>query len=308
MGVTVDPVDDRLVRRHAVAWGLVALGLVTIVAMAAHGPAWSNDRGGEVRALPHVVTFAGVVVACLVAALLFLLSLARAGARETAEQRRRRWITAIGFLALLAAVSILRGFVHPSDRAGGAGSLPAAARGQASGSVRNDGSNTASTWWPLVIVCLGGAAALVVATTRRRALSEPEPEIDAATVALLDASLDDLRREPDARRAVVAAYARMEGGLGALGFSREPSETPTEYLERARQVGAEGPLASHPVAVDALGELTALAERARFSTLPIDEPMRALAIDALEHLRDELRSGAAASVPEAAPTDLGRVG
>lgn len=293
-------------RRHAVAWGLVALGLVTIVAMAAHGPAWSNDRGGEVRSLPHIVTFAGFVVACIVAAVLVLLSLARAGARETPDQRRRRWTTAIGFIVLLAVISIVRGFVHPSDH-GRAGSRPVpVADGQASGSGGKNSSN-AATWWPLVIVGLGSAAALVAATTRRRAKPVPATEIDQATVALLDASLDDLRREPDTRRAVIAAYARMEGGLAALGFPREPSETPSEYLERAVRVGSEGPLAAHPVAVQALGELTALAERARFSTLPIDETMRARAIDALEHLRDELRTRAAAASPDK-PADLGRVG
>jgi hypothetical protein len=307
VSVTSDPAHDPLVRRHAVAWGLVALGLVTIVAMAAHRPAWSNDRGGQVRSLPHIVTFAAFVGACIVAAALFLLSLAHAGARQSAEQRRRRWTTAIGFLVLLVVISIVRGFVHPSDHAGRAGSRPVpVAGGQASGSGGKNSSN-AATWWPLVIVGLGSAAALVAATTRRRAKPVPASEIDHATVALLDASLDDLRREPDTRRAVIAAYARMEGGLAALGFPRDPSETPSEYLERAVRVGSEGPLAAHPVAVQALGELTALAERARFSTLPIDETMRARAIDALEHLRDELRTRAAAASPDK-PADLGRVG
>jgi hypothetical protein len=307
VSVTADPAHDPLVRRHAVAWGLVALGLVTIVAMAAHRPAWSNDRGGEARSLPHVVTLAAVVVVCIAAASLLLLSLARAGARESAEQRRRRWTTAIGFIVLLVVISIVRGFVHPSDHAGQADSRPAPpAGGQASGSGGKN-SSTAATWWPLIIVGLGGAAAVVVATTRRRPKPIPATGIDEATVALLDASLDDLRHEPDARRAVVAAYARMEGGLAALGFPREPSETPGEYLERAVRVGSEGSLAGHPIAVQALGELTALAERARFSTLPIDETMRVRAIDALEHLRDELRSRAA----EASPNDrafLGRAG
>ena len=74
----------------------------------------------------------------------------------------------------------------------------------------------------------------------------------------------------------------------ACGFPRHAAETPTEYLRRAQDAGA-GAGALQPVAVRALGELTALAERARFSPLAIDETMRARAIDALEQLRDELR-------------------
>ena len=279
MRVTAEPAAAPLVRRHAIAWGLVALGLVTIVAMAAHGSAWSDDRGGEVRSIPPGVLIAGAVAACILAAVLLVLSLARVGARESADQRRRRWVTAIGFIALLAVISMIRGFVHPSNGAENGGSRPAApaAGGKVSGS-EDGGSDNGATWWPLVIVGLGSVAALGVASTRRRASAAPEPAMDATTVELLDASLDDLHREPDARRAVIAAYARMESGFARLGFARTPSETPTEYLERAVRSGAEDPLVSHPIAVQALAELTALA-----------------------HLRDELRSRVAATEDAAAP-------
>ena len=303
---------DSLSRRHAIGWGLVALGLVTVVAMAAHGAAWSDDgKAGKVRSLPHAVTFAFGVVAFVVAVALFLLSLARAGARETAEQRRKRWLTAIFFIALLVAISLVRGFAHPSDTTNPrSGAPPASGRPRADGAARDGSSPT--TWWPLVIVGVGTAAALVAATARRRAVKTTDTDSDAATIALLDASLDDLRGEPDARRAVVAAYARMEGGLAAHGFARQLSETPSEYLGRAISTasagsvstgasgsvstGASGALAAHPVVIEALGELTELAERARFSTYAIDESMRARAIDALVHLRDELRPRADADI------------
>ena len=45
-------------------------------------------------------------------------------------------------------------------------------------------------------------------------------------------AIDDLEAEPDARRAVIAAYARMEGVLARHGLRRCPSETPLEYLRR----------------------------------------------------------------------------
>jgi hypothetical protein len=200
----------------------------------------------------------------------------------------------IALLVLLAAISMIRGLVHPSDRSERV-TTPAAPVNGAPSSSRGGGSGS-STWWPLVIVGLGTAAALFAATARRSRPPGPQAGTDAATIALLDASLDDLRREPDARRAVVAAYARTEGALAAHGFAREPAETPTEYLGRAREAGTDGPLARHSVTVRALGELTALAERARFSPLPIDEAMRARAIDALEELRDELRAKVDAEV------------
>lgn len=288
---------DSLSRRHAIGWGLVALGLVTVVAMAAHGAAWSDDgKAGEVRSLPHAVTFAFAVMGFAVAVALFLLSLARAGARETAEQRRRRWLAAIFFVALLVAISLVRGFAHPSDRTSNprSGAPPASGRPQADGAGR--GGSSPTTWWPLVIVGVGTAAALIAATARRRTAETADTDSDAATIALLDASLDDLRGEPDARRAVVAAYARMEGGLAAHGFARQPSETPTEYLARAISMGAAGSVTTHPIVIEALGELTELAERARFSTDAIDESMRARAIDALVHLRDELRPRADAGI------------
>ena len=290
---------EPLAGRRAIGWGLVALGLVTVVAMAAHGAAWSKAGDGEERALPHAVAVSGVVVAAVVAALLFVLSLARVGARETPQERRRRWMAAFVFIAILVAISLARQLVFPSepgDRANPPATQPPP--GQQVGGSGNDGGGS-PTWWPLAIVGLGTAAALVAATARRNRAPASAPADDTATIALLEASLDDLRSEPDPRRAVVAAYARMEGGLGASGFARDPAETPTEYLGRAQTVGADGPLRSHPIAVRALAELTGLAEHARFSTLTIDEPMRARAIDALEELRRSLRPDVA--LPEVQP-------
>jgi hypothetical protein len=45
-------------------------------------------------------------------------------------------------------------------------------------------------------------------------------------------TLDDLRSEPDPRKAVIGAYAKMERTLAARGFPRDESEAPLEYLGR----------------------------------------------------------------------------
>ena len=97
----------------------------------------------------------------------------------------------------------------------------------------------------------------------------------------LDEAIDDLRRDPDPRRAVIAAYARMERALTLYGVPRRPSEAPFEYLRRVgRELEAEEPLAA----------LTELFEVAKFSEHSVDESMRGRAIDALTAVRREVRA------------------
>lgn len=276
----------------------MALGLVTVVAMEANGAAWSKHRGTGVHSLPHGLIVAGVVCAGLFGISLVVYVIVGARVTETPEQRKKRWTTALMFLAVIVLISIVRVVFHPSHPAAKR-DAGAATSGQPAASSGTKGTPTSATWWPLVIVGLGTAAALMTAVVRRPgAISTTDADVDAATIAVLDASLDDLRREPDPRRAVVAAYARMERGLAARGFARHAWETPTEYLRRALSRGAS---ATFPEGgSEPLRDLTALAERARFSTLEVDEPMRSRAITALESLRRELRREVDA--------DLGRIG
>ena len=295
--MTGGPTRESVTRRRAVGWALVALGLVTIVGMEANGAAWSKHRGAEVHSLPHGVIVGGAAAAAVAAAVLFALAVVSSHGSETPERRRRRWASAIAVGVALLLVSFARLFLHPS-RSATTHRAPENATGihpDASGSG-GPPTRDGQTWWPLVIVGIGTAAALAVALGRRPVgRSEPDLETDddLAAIAMLDASLDDLRSVADPRRAVTAAYARTEYGLAARGFARLPAETPTEYLQRALSTGSE-------ITVEPLRELTALSERARFSALPVDESMRERAIEALETLRRELRNERLAS--------LGRVG
>ncbi len=93
-------------------------------------------------------------------------------------------------------------------------------------------------------------------------------------------AIDDLEAEPDPRRAVIAAYARMEGVFGRHGLRRDPSETPTEYLRRI--------LLGLTSQTDAVRTLTGLFEQAKFSAHSIDGRMKQDAIDALRMIRDDL--------------------
>jgi Domain of unknown function (DUF4129) len=100
--------------------------------------------------------------------------------------------------------------------------------------------------------------------------------------AALDESIDDLRTDPDLRRAIIAAYARMEAALAVAGTPRRPSEAPLEYLERA--------LLALDASADSVRTLTDLFEWARFSHHEPEPSMRDDAVDALVAVRDELRA------------------
>lgn len=140
--------------------------------------------------------------------------------------------------------------------------------------------------WPLaaglgalVLVAIGFAAARRM-RAHRNFLSDVALAQELASI--LDETLDDLRREPDARKAVIAAYARMERALGAHGLPRVRAETPLEYLSRI--------LLELAVTESSVRRLTELFEHAKFSQHPIEAEMKEEAIDSLVALRDDLRA------------------
>ena len=122
---------------------------------------------------------------------------------------------------------------------------------------------------------------------RRRAGRAPREraEIVDELVAEIGDAIDDLEAEPDARRAVIAAYARMEAALGRHGVRRRPSETPYEYLARV--------LLELEVPDAAVRALTDAFERAKFSPHEIDARGKRSAIGALVAVRDGLRAAPA---------------
>lgn len=97
---------------------------------------------------------------------------------------------------------------------------------------------------------------------------------------MIDEGLDDLRSDPDPRRAVIRAYARMERALSRHGLPRQRSEAPLEYLVRvlAELRGGGG----------SARRLTDLFAQAKFSSHPVGPPSKEEAIASLTALRDEL--------------------
>jgi Domain of unknown function (DUF4129) len=124
-------------------------------------------------------------------------------------------------------------------------------------------------WWRST----GGSGA-----AGRRASASAEP-INRVAAAVED-SLDQLRAEADPRRAVIAAYARLEADLKAVGRPRQPAEAPLEYLARI--------LSGFGVGSAALRRLTDLFEWAKFSQHAVDQSMKEDAIAALLQVRADL--------------------
>ena len=128
---------------------------------------------------------------------------------------------------------------------------------------------------------------------RKRARGElrgPEDRLATELAAAMDESLWDLRAEPDPRRAVIAAYARLERVLAAHRLPRRPAEAPLEYLARM--------LNDLSVTPEAARRLTDLFERAKFSQHAVRTEMKEEAIEALETVRDDLLAARALAEQE----------
>jgi len=135
-----------------------------------------------------------------------------------------------------------------------------------------------------VLIVAGVASALLVgrAIARRRrsegAIGGAAADDIVARASAL--SLEELRRESDPRRAILAAYARMEGLFMAAGLARSASETSTEYLSRV--------LHASSAPRSALLELTLLFEEARFSSHELSAADKDDAVDALVEIDEAL--------------------
>jgi hypothetical protein len=131
---------------------------------------------------------------------------------------------------------------------------------------------------------LASAGGILLVRGRRRRPRDLSPARARAAVAqAVEWSLDDLRREPDPRRAVIAAYARMERMLADDGIGRRAFEAPLEYL---RRVLTQAHVDAAPIA-----GLTHLFQEARFSPHTVAGDDRERAVQALTAIRDDLERG-----------------
>jgi hypothetical protein len=283
-------------RRRLFLLGLGVTALLAVAAIASSGRPLSRSQGAGPSAsfFDYVFTTIVIVVVAMTLIVAYALALQRPG---PFRPRRRRWRLLSTLLSMLITGAALLIFLH-SDLGKRLRDLNFRANpGQQSGQGRRqskkvvDARNAHVRWDEIavVLVLVAGSAVLLVAG--RGAKRTPRPwrlrSREAVSLAL-DESLDDLRSEPDLRRAIIAAYARMERALAVGGIPRRPSEAPFEYVERA--------LGELETSAESARRLTDLFEWAKFSQHEPGPEMRDEAIDALVAVRDELRRPAEAAV------------
>ena len=286
---------------------LVVLGLVAVVAVAATGSTPIRSKASRPPSdtlLDAVLTLGmlGVLVSAVMVA--YGLTQRQAIAREMASGRYRRTSLTmfLGFAIVFALATYWRLRTwRPTPVDGeeevviGPGRTPPTQPGAA------DSAYTPSISWITValvgVLVLVAVVAYVASLRRARTDREPAELLVEDLASALDDALDDIRSEADPRRAVIAAYARLERVLASHGLARLASETADEYVARVL----------NNLAIDsgAVERLTQLFAEAKFSQHRVDAAMKDEAIAALVAVRDELRLLAAQEVASTAPQAVG---
>src|SRR5438552_6898595 len=219
--------------RRVLVPALAVRALVGIVAVAATGSITGGSN--RTRQPPDVLfdtIFSLVALALVPAAILLVYGLAqrRDVAEEYAKRKRRLSNGTLILLLLLFPVLVyLRGVpkLRPPPTA-----QPPIVPGHPGTPVTPPGNANATQYeprfaWLPVTVILALLAAAVLAwyvSSRRRTRPEREEVLTETLANVLEDTLDDLRAEADPRRAVIAAYARLERALATQGLGRRAAE------------------------------------------------------------------------------------
>ena len=261
---------------------LLLLGVVVVAS--------SADLGGESldarEATGALATLLFALGAVWVAGLLVASPLATGLTARAEATEPRRWSHTIAVILIVFAILfMLSGAGRLGDR-GPNRVNPASPTGEQVPQGRGPGRYlpTPPIDWVVVLAVFGvafvGFAAAARMVVHSNKAVRREVEAREALAAILDDTLDDLRAEPDPRKAVIACYSRMERSLASYGLPRRPFEAPDEYLGRVLEELQSGSPSAR--------RLTRLFERAKFSEHSIDASMKEEAIEAVSELRDEL--------------------
>lgn len=289
------PSSSRRLRLLSVAAGVVVL--LAIVAVASRtGVGKSTDGGPSTDYLSYAYTAFFILFLLAVPVTLWALWAEGASVRSDRPSFKRSVVQNLATFAILCL--IVAGAVYISKHHHFAFRHPdtSALNNTHEALTHKNGTPTKvepTFKWPVlwVALVLVAAAAVPIVREARRRKARRTP-LDREPPALADElsdeislALDDLRSENDIRRAVIAAYARMEKVLARSGLRRRASETALEFLRRV--------LADLRVSAPAAQALTALFEEAKFSSHRLGESARTRAIDALETIRSDLLAEAA---------------
>jgi hypothetical protein len=272
--------------------GLALTGLLLVVALASQGGHPTTDGRISTRAVPatlqdSLVTLLAIAYVLVIIGIVVLV-FRRHLWHEPEESRWLRQFASVMALMLLVTLvgswAIRHGYFRAANEQARRGTGPA----QTPGTPQRPATEPLQTrqaefQWPLALG-IGGLVLLcgVLLVVRRRAQTPDaaEESMEEGLARAVGTTIDDLRSEPDPRRAVIAAYARMEGTLAAHGFARRGAEAPFEYLARI--------LRGLNVRDSAVRSLTRLFEYAKFGPHEIGEDLRAEAISALVAVREDL--------------------
>jgi Domain of unknown function (DUF4129) len=287
--------EDRRRRRRGLLPVALAVGLLALVAAGSLRGPLGSGRGRPSYPADLIDSLLLLVFLAMVAAGVLAVVSLWPGLRLDSQRRRRG--SSFGLILPMAAVLVLwllrdllgLGEGGPDDPP--PSTLPAPSTLE----VPDPPPSSGVVPWIVAGVALAAMVAVVAAQLaadrrRRRPPKTPAERL----VDLLDDTLEDLEREPDPRRAVIAAWARMERGLAAAGLPRHPAEAPFEYaarvLEAALVPTGQGTLSGFPgpLRPGSVHRLTGLFERAKFSQHRIGEDDRSQAIAALRAVRRDL--------------------
>jgi hypothetical protein len=204
---------------------------------------------------------------------------------ELPPLKRRRWPLGMLFTiaaSVVVAVWLRSGYLRGLSGLDPAGPVGAAAAPRSPLLGAPTPPHAAVDWLALGIV----AGLLAVAGWLTWRWLRPRSPRSRRTVlahveSVMDDAIEDVLAEADPRRAVIAAWARLERVLARHGLPRRVAEAPLEYATRAA-----GQLAVQEVSLERLADLF---EWARFSLNDVTPAMRGEALDGLLTVRDGLR-------------------
>jgi uncharacterized protein DUF4129 len=280
----------------ASALALLIIGLLAVVALAAGGGRPTLHGHLAARPVPAGLQDSWITL------LIIAYSIAIVGALVAMFRWRDRWLDPDShwlrnFCAALVVMTVIAGIGswaithgHLRQR-----SLNLFAQHAQDGQAQGNGSTgarpvpgrPAHVQWPLALAVGGlilfGGVWIAIRRSARPARGILEAEgVEEDLARTIESSIDDLRRERDPRRAVIAAYANLERVLAAHGLPRGRAEVPYEYLARV--------LIALQVRERAVRALTELFEYAKFSPHEIDPAMKESAIESLVAVREDLQA------------------
>lgn len=283
---------------------IVGVLLAAIIGMTSATSPWLPGDGGS----PSAPAIVGQVLAvALAAGLCVLVGLIWVHTPQRSKARKKPRGTAIavgdivsglragslvligGILAVVALVIVFWFLLEQADVAQPPPSSGATTIGDAGVLPSPDPSPSAPAAFDWFFLGLIASIVIVlpVALLARRRLRVTDPEQDASDVPgsvirAVGDSIGQIERDPDARRAIIRAYARMEHAFDDAGIPRRPHEAPFEYLGRT--------LRSLHVSPPAAGRLAELFERARFSKHVVGAETKHEAIGALREVERQMQA------------------